>query len=65
VRQDHLVPVDTAGVQALNQTQNGKHAQVQQSDPANPQYGATVEVFHQLHCLVSPALPRRNNVRSR
>ncbi|KHN95181.1 uncharacterized protein MAM_06892 [Metarhizium album ARSEF 1941] len=49
----HLIPVDAAGVAALNQTRAGTHPQVKGSDPAKPQYGATIEVFHQLHCLVS------------
>ncbi|KAG8412277.1 hypothetical protein J3458_014465 [Metarhizium acridum] len=47
----HLIRVDAAGVAALNQTRAGRHAQVKGSDPANPQFGATIEVFHQLHCL--------------
>ncbi|OAA39064.1 hypothetical protein NOR_06324 [Metarhizium rileyi] len=47
----HLIRVDSAGVAALNQTHVGRHAEVIGSDPANPEYGATLEVFHQLHCL--------------
>ncbi|GAB0133378.1 hypothetical protein EsDP_00001789 [Epichloe bromicola] len=47
----HLVAVDTAGIEALNQTNAGEHVEVIGSDPANPSYGATLEVFHQLHCL--------------
>lgn len=51
---DHLIRVDAAGVAALNQTHAGRHAQVKGSDPAHPEFGATIEVFHQLHCLVRP-----------
>ncbi|KAK2609211.1 hypothetical protein QQS21_002293 [Conoideocrella luteorostrata] len=47
----HLVPVDRAGIAALNATHSGKHMEVIGSDPANPTYGASLEVFHQLHCL--------------
>ncbi|KAH0596575.1 hypothetical protein MHUMG1_05693 [Metarhizium humberi] len=47
----HLIRVDAAGVAALNQTHAGRHAQVKGSDPAHPEFGATIEVFHQLHCL--------------
>ncbi|KAK2594830.1 hypothetical protein QQS21_007458 [Conoideocrella luteorostrata] len=47
----HLVPVDSAGVDALNQSQSGSHAEVIGSDPADPSYGGYLTVFHQLHCL--------------
>ncbi|KAK2616559.1 hypothetical protein QQS21_000602 [Conoideocrella luteorostrata] len=48
---NHLISVDAAGVEALNQTQAGRHVEIIGSDPANPRYGAVPEVFHQLHCL--------------
>lgn len=50
---EHVLPIDGAGIEALNQSQQGRHVEVFGSDPANPKYGALLEVFHQLHCLVS------------
>lgn len=47
-----MVPVDRAGLKALNKTGDVKYAQVIGSDPNNPTYGGNLEVFHQIHCLV-------------
>lgn len=47
----NLIGVDPAGIAALNQTNSGEKIEVIGSNPANPTYGATPEVFHQLHCL--------------
>lgn len=50
---DQSIPVDDAGVAALNKTEQGPFVQVIDSDPKSPTYGAILEVFHHLHCLVS------------
>ncbi len=54
-RKDPGVAIDDAGIAALNKTRPGvQFAQVDGSDPKRPTYAVSLEVFHQLHCLVSP-----------
>jgi hypothetical protein len=50
---DQGIPIKGAGISALNKTEKGEHVQAVGSDPNDPTYVGIVEVFHQLHCLVS------------
>lgn len=48
----------------LNKTRPGvSFTEIEGSDPKKPTYAATLEVFHQLHCLVrQPVLPRETTL---
>jgi hypothetical protein len=50
---DQGIPITDAGIAALNKTDKGEYVEAVGSDPNNPTYVGVVEVFHQLHCLVS------------
>lgn len=56
------ISIDQAGIDALNKSQPGKsYAHSLASTPEKPLYAASLEVTHQLHCLVSasPAILTR------
>ena len=50
---DPPIGIESAGLTALNKTISADHVEIEGSNPERPTYGAMVEVFHQLHCLVS------------
>lgn len=49
---EHSVGVKYDGLVALNKTHT-QIVQVEGSDPNDPTYAGVLEVFHQMHCLVS------------
>lgn len=50
---DQGVGVSKQGAKALNKTAYDTYLQTSKSTSAKPEYYALVEMFHQLHCLVS------------
>lgn len=55
---DQGVGVSKQGAKALNKTAYDTYLQTSKSTSAKPEYYALVEMFHQLHCLVSICLLR-------
>jgi len=54
---DQGIPVTPAGIVALNKSDKGDYVEAVGSDPSKPTFVGIVEVFHQLHCLVSKGTP--------
>lgn len=54
-----MIGINNVVVAGLNKTDQAKHYEINGSDPKEPTYAASLELFRQLRCLVSPRIRGR------